>query len=137
MPAFMTMEEMTDHGPMIILGAPFLRAYAVVFDRSNPQARTLGMHAVPSGSHMCSGCNATLDVVPSPSPAANGFVFDEVHAPTEEVLSSGAMLPPTDHVGSPRPQRRQHQPMSLSFPNLRFPMWMSDEGRRVNGQFVL
>ena len=32
---------MTDHGPMIILGMPFLRAYAAVFDRTNDAARTI------------------------------------------------------------------------------------------------
>jgi hypothetical protein len=31
---------MTDHGPMIILGMPFL-AYAAVFDRTNDAARTI------------------------------------------------------------------------------------------------
>eukprot|EP00326_Haptolina_ericina_P028025 CAMPEP_0181179428 /NCGR_PEP_ID=MMETSP1096-20121128/6256_1 /TAXON_ID=156174 ORGANISM="Chrysochromulina ericina, Strain CCMP281" /NCGR_SAMPLE_ID=MMETSP1096 /ASSEMBLY_ACC=CAM_ASM_000453 /LENGTH=338 /DNA_ID=CAMNT_0023267779 /DNA_START=25 /DNA_END=1043 /DNA_ORIENTATION=- len=59
-PAIEAMDSMTDHGPMIILGMPFLRAYAAVFDRTNDAARTIELAEMPLGSDQCSSCSTEL-----------------------------------------------------------------------------
>jgi len=52
-PLFASMDEQTDYGSMIIMGMPFLRAYAVNFDRAN--AKMLAS-PVPVGSTLCAEC---------------------------------------------------------------------------------
>lgn len=52
-PAFVEMDAFTNQGPMIILGIPFLRAYAAKFDRSS---KTIGLAELPMGASTCTTC---------------------------------------------------------------------------------
>merc|ERR1719181_499143 len=48
------MDTPTDHGPLIIMGMPFLREYATTFDRVRGG---VSIAAIPKGSQVCHGCN--------------------------------------------------------------------------------
>jgi len=104
MPAFMSMSEQTDHGPMIILGAPFLRQYAVTFDRTNPENRTMGYYQVPDGSRLCAGCGSH-----------SGAAAD-LHAKPSHALQP---------EGAPQvSEAARNEPMVVSMANLRYPQWL-------------
>ena len=53
-PLFMSMDTPTDHGPLLIMGMPFLREYATTFDRVRGG---VSIAAIPKGSQVCHGCN--------------------------------------------------------------------------------
>jgi hypothetical protein len=57
--AIETMDEETDEGPMIILGQPFMRAYAATFSRQGGDMITLSQITSESECTSCSGSEAT------------------------------------------------------------------------------
>lgn len=86
-PLFMEIDMATEgHGPLAILGMPFLRAYSASFDRRD---RTVGLSKLELGSKVCTGC------------AHHGMGASSVHkkhAETSALLPTGlrnkVMLPP-------------------------------------------
>lgn len=61
LPLFDTMDEQTQHGPLLILGMPFLRAYATRFDRTTGG---MAVAQVPAGADLCNQCASTRRVHP-------------------------------------------------------------------------
>jgi hypothetical protein len=53
-PLLTTIDTMTDHGPLVIIGVPFFRAFSVQFERLNKKIR---LAPVAQGSTLCAGCN--------------------------------------------------------------------------------
>jgi hypothetical protein len=56
-PMLSSMDERTTSGALVILGMPFLREYAVYFDRSDWGMSVAQIH----GEHVCSKCGSGLD----------------------------------------------------------------------------
>jgi len=114
--AFMAMDEMTDKGPMIILGAAFLRTYAVIFDRTDPSARRMGYARVPEGSDICAGCSATS-------------------ASDSLAASTAALEPPA--LGETNARAVHAKPSGVSMSTLRFPTWLGRLRGKNNESVVL
>eukprot|EP00966_Prymnesium_polylepis_P181795 4211352-Prymnesium_polylepis.1 len=103
------MDEMTDHGPMIILGAPFLRQYAVAFDRTDANARRMGYYKVPTGSSLCTSCDHTVTTAAQHASATL----------TSKAPAGGRpMMPEPEPVGVSTERPR---PLGVSMARLRFP----------------
>jgi len=131
MPAFMSVNENTDHGPMIILGAPFLRAYAVAFDRSDPENRKMGYYPVPIGSRLCAGCDSAA-VAPSPSPAAHADTELASAEPRKQHASQPLLPGEGPSSAAPAPRR---EVLAVSMASVRVPAWMRE--RRRTGRYEL
>jgi len=59
LPLFDTMDDQTQYGPLLILGMPFLRAYATRFDRTTGG---MAVAQVPAGTDLCNQCASTRRV---------------------------------------------------------------------------
>jgi len=53
-PLLTTIDTMTDHGPLVIIGVPFFRAFSVQFERTQKKIK---LAPVAQGSTLCAGCN--------------------------------------------------------------------------------
>jgi hypothetical protein len=95
--AFMSMEEVTDGGPMVILGMPFQRAYAATFSRAG--SGTIKLSKVTKSS-TCTSCSGDADVASDPDAAAD---------------PAGALQPLPNPAGS--------GPPLLPLSRLRLPFW--------------
>jgi hypothetical protein len=86
MAGFMEMDAITNDGPMMILGVPFLRAFAAQFDRAK---KTISLAQIPVGSQKCAGCSAEKEVPASGS--KSGAKADLL--PFAGELTASAQLP--------------------------------------------
>lgn len=108
LPLFMEMDMTTAlHGPVWILGMPFLRAYSATFNR---ETRQIGLAQLPLGSDVCTHCNDA----PPAHPAAH---VKAGHAAGHAIQT---LLPSKDLLG------KKHTPVKpsvMSFKNLMLPTW--------------
>ena len=86
-PLLSSIDETTMLGPMSILGMPFLRQYAVYFDR---KTWAMSVAEIKKGSGVCSRCGATLDEPAGPRKLQ----------PTD-TDSLSALLPEMEITGAP------------------------------------
>ena len=91
-PLWSATDSMTDKGPLLILGLPFLRAYATKFDRS-----TGGMSVAPLtyGSAVCQGCTSSL------AQAATAQVKPRAPPRKSAEYQGGQLQPRSEAVGQP------------------------------------
>ena len=112
LPLFMEMDMTTAlHGPVWILGMPFLRAYSATFNR---ETRQIGLAQLPLGSDLCTHCH---DAPSTPS----------VHV--KAGLAIQTLLPSKDPL-------RKHPPVKPSLMSLRWlllPTWASRLGLPKQG----
>jgi len=113
LPLFMEMDMTTAlHGPVWILGMPFLRAYSATFDR---ETRQIGLAQLPLGSDVCTHCH---DFAPTP-PTSVGH-----GKPGAKAVAT--LLPTTG-----KPVGVKHSPVKpavMSMRNLMLPTWASKAG---------
>jgi hypothetical protein len=105
LPLFMEMDMTTAlHGPVWILGMPFLRAYSATFNRDR---REIGLAQLPLGSDLCTHCN-DAPVGPPSSHARGGHAIQTL-TPTDSHLLMKKHPP--------------FKPSVMSFKNLMLPTW--------------
>lgn len=73
MAGFMEMDAITNDGPMIILGVPFLRAFAAQFDRAK---KTISLAKIPVGSQKCTACDSKRADAPKEKAAPTETTHD-------------------------------------------------------------
>merc|ERR1711865_797070 len=127
LPLFMEMDMTTAlHGPVWILGMPFLRAYSATFNRDR---REIGLAQLPLGSDLCTHCN-DAPVGPPSSHARGGARYSDVDAdgqppPHEEAPALQAVgdvfqEPHASHVG---PAYGPHGSEGAPSPRAAFVTW--------------
>lgn len=108
LPLFMEMDMTTAlHGPVWILGMPFLRAYSATFNR---ETRQIGLAQLPLGSDLCTNCNDA----PTGPPAT--------HAKAGHAIQT--LLPSKDVLKKHPPIK----PSVMSFKKLMLPTWALHAG---------
>lgn len=105
LPLFMEMDMTTAlHGPVWILGMPFLRAYSATFNRDK---REIGLAQLALGSDLCTHCN-DAPAGPPPTHARGGHAIQTL-TPTDTHLLMKKHPP--------------FKPSVMSFRNLMLPTW--------------
>ena len=111
LPLFMEMDMTTAlHGPVWILGMPFLRAYSATFNR---ETRQIGLAQLPLGSDLCTNCNDA----PTGPPA--------LHAKGSHAIQT---LLPSKETQQLLKRHLPVKPSVMSFKALRMPTWASNAG---------
>ena len=131
-PLFLSMDVQTqDHGPMVILGMPFLREYAARFDRDAKTvalARSKYDPALGDISDICAGCGTDLAGGNHGASAA----APAVAAAAADVPGDTALQPSGIGGGAPPMLTRAH---TMSLRRMRLPHWALRAG--VAGRFAL
>jgi len=123
-PAFTELDETTNEGPMVVLGLPFLRAYATTFDRSEEGKKggqRLWFAEVGERKGVCSRCGASVQLE---AEAALGLGGAHVPPPrpgelpptmgNTSIFPSGPEIPAMQGAESP---------ITLNMSAVRLPWW--------------
>ena len=111
LPLFMEMDMTTAlHGPVWILGMPFLRAYSATFNR---ESRQIGLAQLPLGSDVCTHCND--------APTAPAFHAKAGSANLQSLL-------PSSKDALALKKAHAVKPSAMSLKNLMLPTWASRSG---------
>mmetsp|Transcript_18111 Transcript_18111/g.42303 ORF Transcript_18111/g.42303 Transcript_18111/m.42303 type:complete len:461 (-) Transcript_18111:75-1457(-) len=100
--AFMTIDKMSQHGPVWVLGMPFLRYYHTVFDRAGKK-----VHITPSNSE------CTLQATPA-TVLLNASASES---------GSAAVSASTSRVAQSAYRAEDYQPMEVDLNAIRLPHW--------------
>jgi len=141
-PMFMGLDTMTDLGQLAILGMPFLRQYAVNFNRNSGN---LGVAEIAPRSNACSGCSVPAGTVLQASTYDNEF--GRGGQPVQEQRSTDVddlhlvLQPSAEPTVDPAAGKeyvsmsRQGHPVKLS--DLRLPWWAVNPKLRPTSRLIL